>query len=50
MSFTPLGLQDSLLRAVDGAGYTQPTPIQAQAIPAILSGSDVCPEVGFLVF
>ena len=41
MSFTPLGLQDSLLRAVDGAGYTQPTPIQAQAIPAILSGNDV---------
>ena len=41
MSFTTLGLQDSLLRAVDGAGYTQSTPIQTQAIPAILAGSDV---------
>jgi ATP-dependent RNA helicase RhlE len=41
MSFTPLGLQESLLRAVQTEGYTQPTPIQAQAIPAILSGRDV---------
>ena len=41
MSFTPLGLQDSLLRAVTNEGYTTPTPIQAQAIPAILSGRDV---------
>lgn len=41
MSFNNLGLQDSLLRAISGTGYTQPTPIQAQAIPAILSGSDV---------
>ena len=41
MSFTPLGLQESLLRAIQKEGYTQPTPIQAQAIPAILSGRDV---------
>jgi len=41
MSFTPLGLQESLLRAIQTEGYTQPTPIQAQAIPAILSGRDV---------
>ena len=41
MSFNTLGLQDSLLRAVHGVGYTHPTPIQAQSIPAILSGKDV---------
>jgi len=41
MSFTDLGLQDSLQRAIHGVGYTKATPIQAQAIPAILSGSDV---------
>ena len=41
MTFTNLGLSDSLLRAVAQTGYTTPTPIQAQAIPAILSGKDV---------
>jgi len=41
MSFNDLGLSDSLLRAVANTGYTQPTPIQAQAIPAILGGKDV---------
>jgi len=41
MSFTSLGLQESLLRAVTHEGYTQATPIQAQAIPAILEGRDV---------
>jgi ATP-dependent RNA helicase RhlE len=30
-----------LLRAVKDAGYTHPTPIQAQAIPIIMSGKDV---------
>jgi ATP-dependent RNA helicase RhlE len=41
MSFDSLGLADALLRAVHEAGYTTPTPIQAQAIPAVLSGGDV---------
>tara|TARA_S200000501_G_C20852604_1_gene756334 strand:+ start:753 stop:1916 length:1164 start_codon:yes stop_codon:yes gene_type:complete len=41
MTFETLGLSDSLLRAVAHTGYTTPTPIQTQAIPAILSGDDV---------
>lgn len=41
MNFNTLGLSDSLLRAVAQSGYTTPTAIQAQAIPAILSGGDV---------
>ena len=41
MSFDTLGLAEPLLRAVHEQGYTQPTPIQAQAIPAVLSGGDV---------
>jgi ATP-dependent RNA helicase RhlE len=41
MSFESLGLSPELLRAVREQGYTQPTPIQAQAIPAVLSGGDL---------
>src|SRR3954465_13009908 len=41
MSFDSLGLAEPLLRAVHEAGYTTPTPIQSQAIPAVLSGGDV---------
>ena len=41
MSFTDLGLIPELLRAVEEAGYTEPTPIQAQAIPVVLAGQDV---------
>ncbi|WP_462322271.1 DEAD/DEAH box helicase, partial [Halochromatium sp.] len=41
MSFDTLGLSAELLRAVREQGYTQPTPIQAKAIPTILSGGDV---------
>ncbi len=40
-SFEQLGLRPELLRAVTEAGYTTPTPIQAQAIPTILRGLDV---------
>ena len=40
-SFDQLGLLPELLRAVKDAGYTHPTPIQAQAIPIVLSGRDV---------
>ncbi|EIC20735.1 DEAD/DEAH box helicase [Thiorhodovibrio frisius] len=41
MSFSDLGLSAKLLRAVTARGYTEPTPIQNQAIPAILAGRDV---------
>jgi ATP-dependent RNA helicase RhlE len=41
MSFDTLGLAEPLLRAVNEYGYTTPTPIQAQAIPLVLSGVDV---------
>ncbi|SMC29042.1 ATP-dependent RNA helicase RhlE [Andreprevotia lacus DSM 23236] len=41
MSFASLGLDDALVRAVAERGYTEPTPIQTQAIPAILSGGDL---------
>ena len=41
MSFDSLGLAEPLLRAVHEYGYDTPTPIQTQAIPAVLSGGDV---------
>ena len=41
MSFSTLGLADEIVRAVVERGYTTPTPIQAQAIPAVLSGGDL---------
>ena len=41
MTFETLGLSEELLRAVSANGYTKPTPIQAQAIPAILKGNDI---------
>ena len=41
MSFSTLGLSDAIVRAVTEAGYTTPTPIQMQAIPAVLNGGDL---------
>ncbi len=41
MSFEDLGLGPEVLRAVGDAGYTEPTPIQEQAIPYVLMGRDV---------
>ncbi|WP_129791698.1 DEAD/DEAH box helicase [Sphingosinicella sp. CPCC 101087] len=41
MSFADLGLSDELLRAVSEAGYSDPTPIQRQAIPPVLMGRDI---------
>ena len=41
MSFATLGLSEAILRAVTERGYTNPTPIQAQAIPVVLAGSDL---------
>lgn len=39
--FSELGLSAPLLRALDDAGYTHPTPIQAKAIPVVLTGRDL---------
>jgi ATP-dependent RNA helicase RhlE len=41
MSFSTLGLSEALVRAVAETGYTSPTPIQQQAIPAVLNGGDL---------
>src|SRR5690349_11746079 len=41
MSFTQLNLSGEILRAVADQGYTQPTPIQTQAIPPILNRRDI---------
>ena len=41
MSFDSLGLDAEILKAIHEQNYTQPTPIQQQAIPVILSGKDL---------
>ena len=41
MSFSTLGLSDEIVRAVTARGYTAPTPIQMEAIPAVLLGHDL---------
>ncbi|MBL9125243.1 MAG: DEAD/DEAH box helicase, partial [Planctomycetaceae bacterium] len=48
MKFAELGLSEPILRAVEAAGYSTPTPIQAQAIPQALAGRDVlgCAQTG----
>ena len=40
-SFSALGVAEPLCRALRAEGYTQPTPIQAKAIPVLLAGKDV---------
>jgi superfamily II DNA/RNA helicase len=47
-TFAALGLSAPLLRAVEAAGYTTPTPVQAQAVPEVLAGHDlmVCAQTG----
>lgn len=40
-TFANLGLAEPLLRAIADSGYTAPTPIQAQAIPQVLTGGDL---------
>jgi ATP-dependent RNA helicase RhlE len=40
-NFSALGLAAPLLRALEGEGYSVPTPIQMQAIPAVLAGRDL---------
>ena len=48
MTFEALGLSDEVLRAVSDSGYTEPTPIQRDAIPVVLMGRDVlgCAQTG----
>ncbi len=41
LTFADLGLAPELLKAIAESGYTRPTPIQAQAIPLVLSGKDI---------
>src|SRR5919112_2529273 len=41
MTFADLGLSPELLKAVEDSGYTDPTPIQRQAIPPVLMGRDI---------
>lgn len=41
MTFNSLGLIEPIVRAVNDLGYTQPSPIQTQAIPAVLQGRDL---------
>lgn len=48
MNFSQLGLAEAQVRACESLGYTEPTPIQQQGIPVILSGRDLigCAETG----
>ena len=48
MGFSELGLSPGVLKAIEDAGYTEPTPIQQQAIPYALMGRDVlgCAQTG----
>ncbi len=48
MQFSDLIQNELILRAIDDAGYTEPTPIQAEAIPAIQTGRDIigCARTG----
>src|SRR3989338_11256482 len=39
--FSSLNLDAQILRAIEEEGYTEPTPIQAQAIPQVLAGRDL---------
>ena len=41
MPFSKFGLQAGILRAIQKAGYTRPTPVQAAAIPKVMQGSDL---------
>src|SRR6202042_1056669 len=41
MSFSALGLSETILQGVKAMGYSEPTPIQLRAIPLVLAGRDV---------
>ncbi|MEM7657783.1 MAG: DEAD/DEAH box helicase, partial [Bacteroidota bacterium] len=48
MTFEQLGVIPDIRKALDAKGYTEPTPIQAQAIPILLNGKDLlgCAQTG----
>jgi len=48
MNFSQLGLKPAQVRRCESLGYTEPTPIQRQAVPVVLSGQDLigCAETG----
>ena len=48
MLFSSLNIIDPILKAVEEEGYTTPTPIQAEAIPIVLQGTDLlgCAQTG----
>lgn len=48
MKFNELKIQKNILRALREAGYEQPTPIQQEAIPPVLTGRDLlgCAQTG----
>src|ERR671916_1144829 len=48
MNFSELGLRPAYARRCESLGYTEPTPIQARAIPVVLTGADLigCAETG----
>ncbi|WP_374362922.1 DEAD/DEAH box helicase [Pseudoduganella danionis] len=41
MTFEALGLNTSIIKALTDAGYTKPTPVQEQAVPAAIAGKDL---------
>ncbi len=41
MTFESLGLHPLILKALTDAGYTEPTPVQQQALPAAIAGRDL---------
>ena len=47
MSFSTLGLDSSLLQNLARLGYAEPTPVQREAIPAVLAGGDLLMALGF---
>ena len=48
MTFNEMELIQPLLQAIEDAGYTEPSPIQAEAIPVLLDGRDIigCAQTG----
>lgn len=42
VDFTDMNLSRPLLKAINGLGFTSPTPIQANTIPVALMGKDIC--------
>ena len=48
MNFSELNIIEPILKAIEDAGYTEPTDIQAQSIPFVLEGNDIigCAQTG----